>query len=197
MKHLNSNLLCAVAIKTTGPDPKKHELLEIAIIVLSPDCKVSKKHMPFNILFRPEKIQRAAYSLKNELVTKCMGHGVDLYDAAEMLDDWFEKLELRRGKQIMVLNHSWAKNRGFIEDWIQPTSFEKMFSKEYRDPQSIGLYINDRCDFRNEPCTFPKVKLSYMCSVQKLDYEQGLPTVIDECAGTIELYRSLILAGIH
>ena len=96
----------------------------------------------------------------------------------------------------MVLCHNWAFKKPFIEEWLQPTGFNLAFHHEYRDPQAVGLFINDRFDARNELCPFPKVKLSYMCAVHKLEYEDGLPTVIDECAALITLYKSLIHTSI-
>ena len=199
MKHLNSNVLCAVAIKTTGPDAQKHELLEIAIIPLNATCDIDKSKLPFNILFKSDDqvLTRAAYNLDNELVTKCMGMGLDKFDAAELFDGWFDKLGLiEKRKRIMPLAHNWAAKRDFIKEWLQPTGFEMTFSHEYRDIQSIGLFMNDRMDVKNERCPFPKVKLGYMSSMQKVEYVERLPTVIDECQALVNLYKSLIRSQI-
>ena len=198
MKHLNSNLLCAVAIKTTGSVAGIHKILEIAIIPLTKDCKVSREILPFNILFKVDEIdiRRAEYNLDNDLVLKCMSSGFEYTDGADLLEKWFEKLQLRFFKKIMILSHNWAFKRPFIENWLQPTGYNLFFHHEYRDPQAVGLFLNDRYDVKNEPYPFAKVKLSYMCATQKLEYESRLPTVIDECAATISLYKSLICSGI-
>lgn len=194
MKHLNSNILCAVAIKTTGPDAQKHILLEIAIIPLTATCSISKEVLPFNIIFKPDDqdLTRAEFSLDNDLVLKCLEQGQDKYEAAELFDKWFAKLRLPERKRIMVLAHDWASKRDFIKEWLQPTGFHNSFSHEYRDPQSIGLFLNDRADVKNERCPFPKVKLSYMAAVEKIEYVERLPTVIDECQAVINLYKSLL-----
>jgi DNA polymerase III epsilon subunit-like protein len=194
MKHLNRNLLCALAIRTTGSDAQKHKLLEIAIIPLTPTCDINKDVLPFNILFRPDDktLTRAEYSIDNELTSKCMGMGIEEFEAGELFDKWFEKLGLPLGKKIMPLAHNWAAKRDFIKEWLQPTGFNLAFSEHYRDPQAIGLFINDSMDIRNELCPFPKVKLSYMAAMQKVEYTERLPTVIDECQALVNLYKSLL-----
>lgn len=194
MRHLNSNILCAVAIRTTGPVVGKHKLLEILVIPLTGDCKIDKNISLFNILFKPDEIdmQRAEYNLDNELVMKCMGQGFEYNDGAELFEKWLAKLRLRTFKKIMVLCHNWAAKKPFIEDWLQPTGFNFAFHEEYRDPQAVGLFLNDRYDVRNDPYPFPKVKLSFMAAVQKLEYEHRLPTVTDECDVLIRLYRTLL-----
>ncbi|MDX1372169.1 MAG: hypothetical protein R3321_06845, partial [Nitrososphaeraceae archaeon] len=180
MRHLNSNILCAVTIKTTGSDAQKHELLEIIVLPLASDLTIKKDILPFNVLIKPEKIRRAEYNLDNNFVLNCIEKGLDKYEAADIFEAWFEKLELRYSKKIMVLTHNWAAKRDFIKEWLQPTGFDKAFHHEYRDVQAIGLFYNDKFDFKNEMWPFPKVKLSYMCAVQKLEYEDRLPTVVDE-----------------
>lgn len=194
MKHLNSNILCVVAIKTTGSDAQKHELLEIAIIPLTATLGVNKTILPFNILFLPsnDAITRAEYNLDNELILKCMEQGQDKYEAAELFEAWFAKLKLPPNKKIMVLTYDWAAKRDFIKEWLQPTGFKLTFSSEYRDIQPIGLYWNDAMDIKCERCPFPKVKLSYMAAMEKVEYENRLPTVIDECQCIINTYKSLI-----
>lgn len=192
MKHLNSNILCAVAVKTTGSDATKHEILEIAVIPVNAVCKVSKDHIPFNLMFKPERPQDAEYSINNDFMLDCCTRGMDPYEAAELFEIWFERLKLKGRKQIMVLSHNWASKREFLKAWLMPTAFNRIFNIDYRDIMPIGLYYNDLDDARNELCRFPKVKLSYMCAMHKVEYADRLPTVIDECAACIDLYRSLI-----
>lgn len=192
MQHLNRNILCALAIKTTGPDAQKHELIEIIIIPLTPTCDINKKILPFNVLFKPEHVTRAEFNLDNDLVLSAMSNGFDKYDAADIFEKWFAKLDLPPNKRIMVLTHDWAAKSEFIKEWLQPTAFRMTFSHEYRDIQAIGLFLNDYCDLRNERWPFPKVKLSYMSAVQKIEYANRLPTVVDECQAMINLYKSLL-----
>jgi len=192
MIHLNRNMLAALAIKTTGPDAQKHEILEIAIIPLNENCKINKNVVPFNLMLKPEFPERSHYNFDNEFLMHVCAVGFDKYDAAEMFEAWFQKLKLLERKKIMVLAHDWAAKRDFIKEWLQPSSFETHFDHRYRDPQAIGLYINDVFDRKTEPCPFPKVKLSYMSSIQKVEYEPRLPSVIDECQAIINLYHSLV-----
>lgn len=143
-------------------------------------------------MFKPEEPNRAEYNISNTYLMDCCERGIDPYEAAEFFETWFDRLEMWGTKNLMVLSHNWAAKRDFIKQWLQPTAFKKIFNSEYRDTQAIGLYFNDFDDRRNELCRFPKVKLSYMAAMQKLEYAPRLPTVIDECQACIDLYRSLL-----
>lgn len=191
MIHLNSNLLCAVAIQTTGPDAQKHELLEIAVIPLNEKCEIKKKGLPFNVMIKPEYPQRAEYNIPNDYLMHVCKVGFDKYDAADLFEKWFYKLELKDNKRIMVLAHDWAFKRDFIKEWLQPTAFSTCFDTRYRDTQAIGLFYNDYFDRLAEPCPFPKVALSYMSAMRRIDYNK-INNVIDECDTVVKLYRNLI-----
>jgi DNA polymerase III epsilon subunit-like protein len=192
MKHLNSNILCAVAIRTTGPNSQKQELIEIAVIPLDPKCDVSREYLPFNLMIKPEHPERAEYDINNEYLMKVCTVGFDKYDAANMFEDWFSKLKLKSYKKIVVLAHNWVRQIDFVKEWLQPTSFEMCFHTDYRDPQVIGLYLNDIADIQNERYPFAKVKLSYMCATRRLEYAKRIVTVIDECDAVVKLYKNLI-----
>jgi len=192
MIHLNRNILAALAIKTTGPDAQKHEIIEIAIIPLNEKCEIDKSKIPFNLMLKPERPELVDYSFENEYLMHVCTVGFEKYDAAELFEAWFLKLKLLERKKIMILAHDWASKRDFIKEWLQPTSFGIHFDHRYRDPQAIGLFMNDVFDRKTEPCPFPKVKLGYMSSVQKVEYEPRLPSVIDECQAVINLYHSLV-----
>lgn len=188
MKHLNSNILCAVAVQTTG-----HEILELCVVALTSTCDMDKNILPFNVLFKIEYLDKCEANINYNLLMKAAREGMDKYEAADLFDKWFEKLNLREHKKIMVLTHDWAAQRNFIKDWLQPTAFDTYFHNQYRDTQVLGLHYNDRYDVHNELCPFPKVKLSYMCSQLKLEYTKRLPTVVDKCVAIMRLYKDLLL----
>ena len=186
MKHLNSNILCAVFVETTGL-----EIIEVAVVPVTADCKVDKNLIPFNLLIRPEEPQKAS-SMDNEYLMAACERGADKWEAAELFEKWFEKFNLKYRKKIMPLSHDWCYHREFIKNWLLPKTFDACFSHQYRDTRAIGLFVNDCHDFQNEACPYPKTELKYMCAMQKTDYHKGKQNVIDKASAIIELYRSLI-----
>lgn len=185
MQHLNSNLLCAVAARSTG-----YEMMEMAVVPLTSRLKVSRDHLPCNLLLRPDHPENATCS--KELLNYAIHRGIQPNDAAELFEGWFDKLGLPDRKQIMVLTHNWNKHRVWFVDWLQYTAFKTIFHEEVRDIQSVALWQNDYQDRKVEPCPFPKVKLSYLGATLKVDYVSGLPTVIDEIQAIVNVYRELV-----
>jgi hypothetical protein len=186
MLHLNKNLLCAISVKSTG-----HEILEFAVVPLTNDLKVSEKHSICNLLIKPEFPNLALCSKKD--LSEALLHGIDTYEASELLLTWFGQLDIPPGKQIMVLTHDWNSKEHWFFQWLQPIAFNLVFNSHYRDILSVGLWMNDYADRKSEPWPFPKTTLKYMASQLRIDgYEQSKLTVIDECRMIIQIYRRLV-----
>lgn len=194
MIHLNSNVLCAISIKTTGPNPAKHELIEICVIPLDPKLGIDKTKIPFNLYIKPDFPDRVDWDhckIRDHDFMRICETGFDKYEAAEMFDAWFRKLKLPERKRIMPLAHDWASQRDYIKEWLQPTDFALKIDHRYRDTMVIGSFLNDYNDRRNEQCPFPKVKLTYMAAMTKIDYVRP-NNVVEECDIIIKLYRALV-----
>jgi len=194
MLHLNGNLLCAIDVETTGLDPSKHEITEICILPLDAKLEVSRKIMPFNIFMRPDKpenIDWGALKLTQTDFFQLCEKGMDKWAAADLFDEWFQKLKLAEWKRISPLAHNWPFDRAFIKEWLGSAGFELHIDGRFRDTMSTALYINDENDAKNEQCPFPKVNLSYLASTLKIDFDK-IHNALDDCVLTAKIYKQLV-----
>ena len=194
MKHLNGHLLCAIDTETTGLIPGKHEIFEICVLPLNSKLEVSRDHLPFNLKLRPEKVDDIQWEALNvtqmDFMELC-STGMDKWEAADLFVSWYEKLGLADNKRIMPLAHNWVFDAPFIKEWLGFAEFNLRFDGRYRDTMSTALTINDQYDIKNEPCPFPKVKLSYLASCLKIEYDKT-HNALDDCVLTAKVYKELV-----
>lgn len=198
MIHLNGNLLCAVDIETTGLDVNKHEIYEIAILPLDSLMRPRTDILPFDTTMQPinkENIDWEGMKKSNnqEKVVKACTNGIDPFNAAEFLLEWFHKLKLPERKKIVPLAHNWAGiDKLFIQQWLGPLTFDLIFHFHYRDTMTTALYLNDRADKQVEQIPFPKVGLQYLVSSLKIETDGRAHTAIDDCVTTAKVYERLL-----
>lgn len=208
MKHLNGNILAVVDCETTGCDPTKHDILEICVLPLNKHLEPSKTIMPFNLMMIPrrkenidfealrcmeqmDQFYREQVCKSKERIIETTLSGIDQNYAAELLVEWFEKLQLAPNKRIMPIAHNWVFDRGFIIDWIGQLTFDLIFDPRYRDTMSASLFMNDFADYRGDPYPFQKNNLQYLCSTLHVERERS-HTAIDDCIATAEVYRRMV-----
>ena len=194
MRHLNGNLLCVIDVETTGLDPSKHEITEICILPLDEKLNVSRKVLPFNIMMKPsnpDNVEWDAIKVTQIDYMKLCQEGMDKYEAADLFEEWFAKLGLPERKRISPLAHNWPFDRGFIREWLGPTSFEMHIDGRYRDTMAMALAFNDIADVNAEAYPFPKVALSYIASTLKIDFDK-VHNALDDCVLTSKVYKEMI-----
>ena len=49
---------------------------------------------------------------------KLFDTGLDPYKAADLFDEWFQKLGLPFGKKILPLAHNWPFEQAFLSRWL-------------------------------------------------------------------------------
>ena len=111
MIHLNGDLLCAIDIETTGLDPRQHEIYQIAILPLDGGLNVHPSKRLLDMTLRPDKVENIDWEgmKKNnnqDDVIKACKDGIDKFQAADYLSEWFEKLQLPERKRIVPLAHN-------------------------------------------------------------------------------------------
>ena len=208
MIHLNGNLIASVDVETTGFTAGFNDLIQICILILGSDLKPAKKVTPFYLDLlpkRPENVSAEAMSITRINYAKLLKRAHDPWDAADLLDSWFEALKrdspkrralLPEGKKLVPLAQNWVFDRAFIMDWLGPKSFDAFFHPWYRDTLPVAQYLNDA--YAADPgCVllhkvpFPKSNLAYLCSQLKVKNERAHNALSDTVA-TAEVYRKMV-----
>jgi len=188
------NLVCAVDTETTGLDPRKHDIIQIAILPLGPDLKPNKSYMPFNMHLKPghpENIDPRAMKVNKIDLNWIMQHGVDPFQAADLLEEWFAKLNLPMYKRILVLGQNYCFDRGFILEWLGPQTYEYIFHYHYRDAMIAAMYINDRAASYGEKPPFNGISLNKLCNVLKVENIYA-HDALEDCKMVAECYRLML-----
>lgn len=177
MQHLNSNILCAVDINTTGPIVGEHEVWEISVIPLDNLYRMDKRFFPFNTTIRPENSNNAdpRYVSKERLLK--ILKGLDPMTVIDLFEDWFSKLNLPDRKKIMVISHDWVLKSAFLRHMFQSTLFDLYFHPWYRDLIPVSLYLNDNADMNIEQVPYPKSNLTFLATRLGLPFEDKLDTL--------------------
>jgi DNA polymerase III epsilon subunit-like protein len=196
MLHLNGNVLVVCDVETTGLRAGYNEITQVAFLPLGPDLKPKRDIVPFDLLLKIEHEERIDWDALRVTKTDFFKHqqvAMCKYEAADLFEDWVQKLKLPERKRISPLAHNWKFDQSFIVDWLGHASFELFFDGRARDTMEAALYINDVYDNRNEPIPFPKVNLSYIASMLKIPHDRAHNALAD-CVITAEVYR-LLVAG--
>jgi DNA polymerase III epsilon subunit-like protein len=206
MKHLNGNILAVVDCETTGVDPMNNEIIEICIAPVNFEYKITA--MPFHVKIKPERLESIDFEAiramrqysdfwaenvckSKDKINQLLAHGMDKFEAADLLAKWFEDLKLPPLKRIMPIAHNWVFDSGFISQWIGTKSFEYIFDPRYRDTMAVSLFLNDLADMKNEQYPYPKNNLQYLCSELKVERTRA-HTALDDAVATAEVYRRLL-----
>lgn len=191
MRHLNGDLLCAIAINTSGPKPFHHDLIEIGLIPVELDYKVHSRIPPVQYYIKPGRIHNIEKIHNTQkLISKCMATGLDYYESTEYFLKWFESLELRFGKRIMPLSYRYQEVAPFLMDWLQ-SDYSRIFSENVRDICSVALTANDRAALKGIDFPYPKYDLGYIRSrtgVSGVSSEDTLETAYQ----ILETYKIMI-----
>lgn len=199
MRHLNGDLLCVLDTETTGLDPTKHDLVQICVLPLNNLLEPEKSIMPFYMNLKPkspENADKEAMKINKLNIADLMLHGIDPWKAADLFDEWFQKLNLAFRKKIAILGHNTPFDIGFVKEWLGQESYGQFFSHAIRDTMIAAAFINDRASFAGEMCPFPKVNLQYLCSSLGIVHDQG-HDALQDCLKTAEVYRKLMLTNQH
>ena len=195
MIHINSNQLCAIDVETTGLRPDFHEIHQVAILPLDSRIKPSRGILPFVLDIKieyPERIERNAIKMPKAEFAKRQQRAIDQFTAADLLDEWFERLKLPLYKRICPLAQNWPFDRGFMIHWLGVDSYEHIFSPLYRDTMPAAMFHSDLADFRGEKITFVQYNLQYLCQKVNVVNEKA-HDALQDCIATAEVYRRLLL----
>ncbi len=196
LSHLNGKLMAAIDYETTGLIAGYHEIIQIAIVPLNSDLRPNKDIKPFYQNLAPKFPERQGGAV--------MIHGLNLNDlminspssekVADLLVDWWERLDLPAMKCLVPLAHNWAFESSFGKAWLGDDLFNQMFHSHARDGMLFASALNDRASFAGESAPFSSVGLIALASHFGIVHENPHDALCD-CITEAEVYRSLLLHG--
>lgn len=191
--HINGNLMCAIDVETTGREAGFHEIIQIGIQPLDSNVQPIDQPRPFYTTIRPEHPERAERSASavHRLDYMELKHAPDKWKVADLLDDWFQKLDLPFRKSIVPLAHNWAFEAGFLKSWLGLESFNHFFHPHPRDSMLLALSLNDRVVMQGGEAYFARVSLTRLCRQFKVLNETPHDALSDARAEAA-VYRRLI-----
>lgn len=199
MVHLNGNLLCAVDVETTGVIAGYNEVIQVAVLPLDSQIKPLKSVPPFYINITPEHLDRIDYralKVTKMTLTQLINNSMDKWKAADLFDEWFERLGLplttNHHKKIMPLWSNGGFDKSFLIEWLGAEHYNHYFHFHERDTQAHALSINDRFCHHCEKLPFPKVGLGYLASCFEIENPNAHDALAD-CITTAEVYRRMLL----
>ena len=196
--HMNSNILCAVSIHTTGMKPNYHELCQICVMPLTSVFKPLESPMPFIADIIPrynERIDRDDMPISHERMIHIMKHGLEHYTSGEMFLEWHAKLPLNFRKKLIPLAYNWPDTKPFVSEWLGPINMSNCFADSYRDILSTANYLNDYYDWHIENCPFPKTNFQYLASCAKIERIKPFEPITD-CLAIGQIYKHMVDASI-
>jgi hypothetical protein len=186
------NRFCAVSIKTTGSDSKKHELVQICCFPLNANFELAKNVLPFYSDLRPLKQEeydpRFIRLERYKEVCECSQLPQIV---AELFDSWMTKIGLQDGKKLLPICYNWAFTRSFIKNWLGSINFNEYFSQSYRDIWSIALFLNDHADRLNLDVPYLKTTLTTLSKTLHIEYKKHDECIL-QCKTISEVYIALM-----
>jgi DNA polymerase III epsilon subunit-like protein len=192
--HLNGNVMAAVDFETTGRRAGFHEPIQIAIVALDSELRPLTGVRPFYHEIKPKYPERAegdASSVHKIDLEQLRLHAASADRIADLLIEWWEKLDLPFEKKLVPLAHNWPFENSFFRAWLGSDLTDKLFHGHARDAMSYAISLNDRAAFKGEPVPFPKVGLGSLCKRFKVINAQPHDAMCDALAEA-ELYRNML-----
>lgn len=147
--HANSNVICAIDIRTGGIDPLESDLLEVCFLPLNHSYKPHDEFTLFNLRIRPSFPVNLKYARLNREVFKTdfLESPHDGIKSAELFEYWTERLELKQHKKILPLCWNWAEVKPWLKHWLGLTYDAFIHPESVRDLSTLLNFINDREDY--------------------------------------------------
>lgn len=164
--HLNGNLLCAIDVETTGRTPVYHEIIQIAVQPLNSRIEPLEDVIPFVHYIKPdhpERVELQATAVHRLSIDWLMLNAPDRWVVEELLEEWFDKLDLPHQKNLISLAQNWQYEAGFLKAWLGVDQFGHFFHPFARDTMLISLFMNDLHYMHGRTIPFKQVGLSALC----------------------------------
>jgi DNA polymerase III epsilon subunit-like protein len=184
--------MAAVDIETTGSVVGYHEIIQIAIVPLTPDLDPWDK-APFYMDIRPDFPERAEPDAmrKNGLVMEELMLCPDAIQVADCLEDYWNWINLPVDKRLIPLTQNGFFDIPFIKHWLGDEAFYRYFSWLGRDTMQYAISMNDEAAWKNHPIPFDAVGLKPLCKKFGVALDKHHDALEDAIA-TGKIYRELM-----
>lgn len=198
MIHWNGGKLCAIDVEVTHVNPDFGHLWQIAILPLTENIEVDKKHMPFYVSMHPQDpslvdVRSMPHARR---YIEGMKYAVEPDAAIDLLSTWVEKLDLpyntsgHNQVKLIPLGHDYQHDKAFIVKWLGFEQYEEWFSPLYRDTMMAGTYMDDCLGHSNDGWFHGRYTFSHMSSKYHAK-NQMYNDALQVCVATAKVYKGL------
>lgn len=189
--HLNSNSICAIDIRTGGPNAIATDLLEVAIIPVNHSFKMHEEFTPFITKIRPVWKPDWEYAGVSSDKIEQYENAPDSVRAIEMFENWCEtSLQLKPQKMIYPLVFGWERIAPFLKNWLGFVG-EQMITDCIRDNQHLMNFYNDRASIWGDDALF--VNNTFAGFLKRLDINLiERNSLLANCKANIDAYNKML-----
>ena len=163
--HLNGNLLAAIDLETTGLQAGYHEPIQIAVVPLnttSDRWKASGRSTPPSAGVSRAAGEGVGYVHGLNLEDLIL-HSPDAGKVADLLVEWWEKLDLPFGKTLVPLAHNWAFECEVPASLVGRRSYHHAVPRARTGRHALCTGVERQGGLHGLPCPFAKVGLGSIC----------------------------------
>lgn len=179
--------LVAFDIRTTGADPERHEICQLAAVPLNSEYQpaAAKPYLILNIC--PDFRDTVDFSHMTKFCQpyeQLILSGCSQADAIRLWRDWRDQISKM---PILPLAYRWHKILPFLLKFLG----EDIFTEPVRDLQSYLAYVHDRhwfAQYNPGFTSFTRQKLYECCKVPCLDLKDPMLT----CLADAQCFRMLL-----
>lgn len=178
------NIFAAIDLETTGLDPARGEVLEIAVVPLNGDFTVSADIPEFASRIRaehPERIDQTALAVNKLDPTE----GKPLAEVRADLALWCEENAITG---IVPLAHNLVFDLAFLKASFP--AFSRIVSGHGRDSMRLAIIFNDLARMQGDEVRFPSVSLRFLKSALDIEGEVR-HHALEDAKDAAHVYRKL------